>query len=58
MVVQIVIEESDWQFLDKEEPEAVEVINIKSKKKFEGKIKSITSSGKYYIELGEEIKGL
>jgi len=56
MKVLIEMDKSNWQFLSKEESGNCEVVNTKTKLQFNGVIVSMTSSGKYYVELKEQIQ--
>jgi len=54
--VVIVIGETDWQFLSKED-NLCEVVNIKTKEEWKGFIMKLSSKGVYLVELREEIEG-
>lgn len=56
--IRIIIDETDWQFISKEDDRSCEVINTKTKRQWEGFISRLSSTGAYTVELKEEIEGM
>lgn len=54
--VRILIGSGRFQFMDKEDPLSVEVIDTKTREEWKGFIKNINSTGIYIVELTERIQ--
>ena len=54
--ISVIIGKTDWQFKDKTDDRYCEVIKTSSNDVFEGFIVSLSSNGRYMVELGERVK--
>lgn len=54
--ISIIIGKTDWQFREKSEDRFCEVIKTSTGDVFNGEIISLSSNGRYMVELGERIK--
>jgi hypothetical protein len=54
--ISVIVGETDWQFRDKTEDRNCEVVKVSTNDVFEGYIISLSSNGRYIVELGERVK--
>jgi len=54
--ISVIVGETDWQFRDKTEDRNCEIIKVSTGDVFEGYIISLSSNGRYIVELRERVK--
>ena len=53
--IDIMIDKTNWQFLLKEEDKTCEIINTKTKEEKKGIVKTLSSNGRYTVEITGDI---